>query len=344
MVLSELGWNDFFQEQLRNGVPGRVASSVRERFLVWTETGEVEVRPSGRLRRLSREWPAVGDWVVLRENAPVIDQVLTRKSAVIRKQPGKELCEQVLAANVDVLFIVSGIDRDYNPRRIERYLVLAENSGARAVIVLNKVDLVSELGLSVKEITSEIRSLSPISPVLLVSAASGQGLERFASLFSEGETGALVGSSGVGKSTIINRLLGEQRQNTCAVRADDGRGRHTTTHRKLFVIPGGWLLIDMPGLREIQLWTDDESVCSSFADVQQVAQLCRFRDCSHTTEPSCAVRTQLDEERLSNYHKLQRELAYLDRRSDGRLAREERQRWKSMEKSLRRHPKQSGTL
>jgi len=153
-----------------------------------------------------------------------------------------------------------------------------------------------------------------------------------------------VGSSGVGKSTIINRLLGEQRQNTCAVRADDGRGRHTTTHRKLFVMPGGWLLIDMPGLREIQLWTDDESVCNSFADVQQVAQLCRFRDCSHTTEPGCAVQTQLDEERLSNYHKLQRELAYLDRKSDGRLAREERQRWKSIEKSLRRHPKQSGTL
>jgi ribosome biogenesis GTPase len=143
-----------------------------------------------------------------RRNASVIDQVLTRKSAVIRKQPGKELREQVLAANIGVLFIVSGIDRDYNPRRIERYLVLAENSGARPVIVLNKVDLVSELGLSVKEITSETQCLSPMSPVLLVSAASGQGLERFAGLFTEGETGALVGSSGVGKSTIINRTDG----------------------------------------------------------------------------------------------------------------------------------------
>ena len=339
MILSELGWDGFFQSQPREGIPGRIALSSRECFLVWTELGELEVRPSGRLRHSSSRWPAVGDWVLLRENGAVIDRVLKRKTVITRKEPGKQPREQVLAANIDVLFILSGLDRDYNPRRIERYLVLAEDSGARPVILLNKVDLASELSLNVEDIARETQRLSPPSPVLLLSAASGQGLERLARLLAQGETGALVGSSGVGKSTIMNRLLGEERQNTCAVRADDHRGRHTTTRRELFAMPGGWLLIDMPGLREIQLWAEEGTVCSSFGDVQQLAQFCRFRDCTHTTEPGCAVQSHLDPERLSNYHKLQRELAHLARKSGGRLAHQERQRWKAIERSMRRHPK-----
>ncbi len=340
MVLSDLGWDAFFQEDLRDGVPARIVSSSRECFLAWTQSGELEVRPSGRLRHSSREWPAVGDWVALRPHTPVIERVLPRRSALLRKQPGKEPRRQVLAANVDVLFIVSGIDRDYNLRRIERYLELAHNSGARPVILLNKADLASALALDLEFLVCQTQRLSPGTPVLPVSAASGKGLEKFAGLLRAGETGALVGSSGVGKSTLVNRLLGEERQSTGAVRPANQRGRHTTTRRELLLMPGGWLLIDMPGLREIQLWTGDPSPGASFAEVQQWAQSCRFRDCSHTTEPGCAVQGQLDGERLANYQKLQREGAYLERKFDGRLAREERQRWKSIQKSLRRHPKQ----
>src|SRR5579864_1133169 len=179
MILQELGWNDFFAAQLSHGTPGRVASAIREHFLVWTEEGEIEARPSGRLRHSARgrKWPCVGDWVVLRPHEAVIEQVLERKTTLSRKQPGKEMREQVLAANIHVLFIVSGLDHDYNPRRLERYLVLAEESGARPVILLNKVDLAEELGLDLQQVLAETINLSSQSPVIAVSAWSGTGLE-----------------------------------------------------------------------------------------------------------------------------------------------------------------------
>lgn len=339
MLLQEFGWDDFFAAQVSpDEISGRVVSAIREHFLVWTEAGEIEVSASGRLRHSvpDSEWPCVGDWVVLRRNAPVIDRVLHRKTKLSRKQPGKQVREQVLAANLDVLFIVSGLDRDYNPRRIERYLVLARESGARPVVLLNKLDLAGELGLDLDGILDETRRLSAGVPVLPVSAVCGDSLDALLTFLSSGETAALIGSSGVGKSTILNRLLGEALQETQAVRASDNRGLHTTTRRELFRMPGGCLLMDLPGLRELQLWAGMEQLEHSFDDIQQLAQGCRFRDCSHVSEPGCAVQDAgIDPGRLASYHKLQRELAYLDRKSDARAVQDQRRRWKSIEKSLR---------
>jgi ribosome biogenesis GTPase len=282
--------------------------------------------------------------VVLRSDAPVIEQVLERRTKVSRKQPGKQTQEQVLAANVDVLFIVSGLDRDYNPRRLERYLVLARESGARAVIVLNKADLAHELAVDLDRMIDETRELSFNVPVLAVSALLGHGLEALPGFLHPGETAALIGSSGAGKSTILNHLLGEQRQRTDTERTPGERGRHITTCRELFVMPGGWLLMDLPGLRELQLWADPEHLDGSFADILTLALDCRFRDCTHSSEPGCAVRSAgLDAARLANYRKLQHELAYLERKSDARLAREERNRWKALEKSVRHHRKRDSS-
>jgi ribosome biogenesis GTPase / thiamine phosphate phosphatase len=339
--LEMLGWNGFFASQVCGGVPGRVASAIRERFVVWTEAGEVETGVGGNLRRSGSVWPAVGDWVALRPDAPVIEQVFERKTVLSRKQAGRAMDEQVLAANIDVLFIVSGLDGDYNERRIERYLVVARQSGARPVIVLNKADLAGSEGIDLAGIAGRLHLWSG-APVFAVSALSGGGVPALGALMTTGETAALIGSSGVGKSTIVNRLLGDERQATRAVRSEDDRGRHTTTARSLFSIPGGWLLIDMPGLREIQLWASPEQLDASFDDVRELASGCRFRDCTHTGEPGCAVMdSDIDSGRLENYRKMQRELDYLERKTDKRLMSENNARWKAIHKAMRRNPKYS---
>lgn len=339
MQLEKLGWNGFFASQARAGVPARVASATRERFLVWTEGGEVEASVSGQMRREGSAWPAVGDWVALRLDVPVIEQVFERKSVLSRKHPGRAMDEQVLATNIDALFIVSGLDRNFNERRIERYLVVARQSGARPVILLNKADLAEQYGIDVDAIVERLHDWSG-APVLAVSAAAGDGLEGLADLLAPGETAALIGSSGVGKSTLVNRLLGQSRQVIGEVRADDNRGRHTTTVRSMFIMPGGWLLIDMPGLREVQLWASPEQLDASFEDVREIAQACRFRDCTHGDEPGCAVvAAGLDEDRLENYRKMQRELDYLDRKTDKRLMSETRARWKIIHKAMRKKTK-----
>ena len=341
MNLEQFGWSDFFERQLAAGAtPGRVASANHGRFLVWTAAGEADASVSGLLRRNAALWPAVGDWVVLRDDAEVIVKVLERKTKLSRKQPEREIREQVLAANIDVLFIVSGLDRDYNERRIERFLVMARESGARPVVLLNKSDLADELGLDLADVVARTERLSLGVQVVALSAISDHGLDALPALLAPGETAALIGSSGVGKSTILNRLLGDERQRTTAVRPSDNRGRHTTTTRELFVMPGGWLLMDLPGLREVQLWATTEDLTDSFEDIQELAQACRFRDCAHAGEPGCAVEAAgLDPARLANYLKMQRELAHLERKVDPRLAKETRAKWKAIEKSVRHHPK-----
>jgi len=342
--LEQFGWCEFFESQLAGGeIAGRVASSNHGRFLVWTEAGDVDASVSGLLRRAGELWPAVGDWVVLREDAEVIARVLDRRTKLSRKQPEREVREQVLAANIDVLFIVSGLDRDYNERRIERFLVMARESGARPVVLLNKSDLADELGLDLADVVARTAGLSVGVTVLPLSAKSEHGLDALPAQLKAGETAALIGSSGVGKSTILNRLLGDERQRTSAVSAGNDRGRHTTTTRQMFVMPGGWLLMDLPGLREVQLWTGTEDLLDNFEDIQALAGSCRFRDCAHAGEPGCAVGAAgVDPARLANYVKMQKELDHLERKTDPRLAKETRAKWKAIEKSVKSHPKRKG--
>jgi ribosome biogenesis GTPase len=349
MSLHLLGWNPsienaFAPYRSRGLAPARVAREDRDRYLLLDERGERAARLAGRLRHEARsraELPAVGDWVAARVAATaVIVAVLPRASAFVRKVAGETTEPQVIAANVDTVFLVAGLDGDFNLRRIERYLAAAWESGADPVVVLNKADLAADLERRV----AEVESVAPGVSVLAVSALEGEGLEALGPWLAPGRTVALLGSSGVGKSTIANALLGGLRQETGAVREDDSHGRHTTTRRELVPLPGGALLIDTPGMRELQLWGGDEGLDGTFPDVATLAARCRFRDCGHAGEPGCAVREaveagRLDESRLESWHKLQRELTRLAARQDARARAAQEAKWKAISRSMKHHPK-----
>jgi ribosome biogenesis GTPase len=328
-------------------VPARVIAVHRDAFVVWTAEGERTAELSGRLRHRAgdeAERPAVGDWVGVRlspgDGASLLQEVLPRRTHLARKVPGPLTAVQVVAANVDVVVIVAGLDGDYNPRRLERALVLAWDGGAQPVIALNKSDL-----LGPDELVATVRATQDVAPgvdVVAVSAATGEGLDGLERGLAPGRTAALIGSSGVGKSTLVNRLLGAERQRTNAVRTHDSRGRHTTTHRELLRLPSGVLLVDTPGLRELQLWAAPDALEGTFADVDALAAACRFADCAHAGEPGCAVMAAatdgtLGPARLESYRKLQRELRHLALRQDERGQREQKQRWKAIHKAARNH-------
>jgi ribosome biogenesis GTPase len=342
--LEDLGWDAFFAERFRDHgakgcAPGRVASAEREVYVVWTAAGLVRAEPAGRLRHgasRSGGLPAVGDWVAVRADpaggaATVVD-VLPRKGAFCRKRAGDETREQVVAANVDTLFLVCGLDRDFNPRRIERSLVLAWESGAVPVLLLNKADACADPEARL----AYAQSAAPSVPVHVVSALTGAGLDALAPYLGRGRTVALLGSSGVGKSTLVNRLLGRDVQATREVRARDGRGRHATTRGALFRLAGGALLLDTPGWRELQLWADSAGLDHAFEDVADLAARCRFRDCAHGQEPGRAVRGMLDEDRLRSFRKLQAEVRSLAARRDERARSEATARLRSIHKQARR--------
>jgi len=350
--LEQLGWGPSFAEAWASiasegRVPARVVVAHARTLRVRGVVGEHLAEASGRLRHDAlgpEELPAVGDWVALEEEAgggrPVIHAVLPRRTAFVRRAAGDHSVQQVLAANVDTVFLVMGLDRDYNPRRIERALVLAWESGAEPVVLLNKADLCAD----VEARRAETEAAAPGVPVRVIAAKPGEGLEALEPWLQPGRTVALLGSSGVGKSTLVNRLLGEDRQKTRAVRESDQRGRHTTTHRELVILPGGGLLVDTPGLREIQLWASEEGLASAFGDVETLAPACRFRDCAHDSEPGCAVQAavasgELSEERLASYRKLRAELRSLEIRNDPELQRAENARWRAIHKSVKAHPK-----
>lgn len=331
MSLDTLGWDERWAEAFaplaaRGLTPARVVLEHQHIYRVHLGDREVLARVSGRTRhRLGRReaFPAVGDWVGVRETPGdemrLIDDVLPRRSRFVRRAAGQATEAQVVAANVDVVFLVSGLDDDFNVRRIERYLLTAWDGGAQPVIVLNKADLRTDL----QEVLAELAPVAGGAPVEVVSARDGRDIDRLRAHIGPQRTAAFLGSSGVGKSTIINRLIGEDVQRTAEVRAHDSRGRHTTTHRELIILADGSLLIDTPGMRELQLWDAGDGLAEAFDDITAIGAACHFRDCTHDTEPKCAVRAAVAEgrlhpDRLANYLRLAKELAHTRGQMDER--------------------------
>ncbi|MDZ7267752.1 MAG: ribosome small subunit-dependent GTPase A [candidate division KSB1 bacterium] len=352
-MLATFGWNDFFEAQFapyrdKGFAAGRVAVAHRRAYRLYTAQGEMPAEAAGKLfyeAQGSGDLPAVGDWVVVRrlpgEHKAVILAVLPRKSKFSRKAAGEHTEEQIVAANIDTVFLVSSLNQDFNLRRIERYLALAWESGAQPVIVLNKADLCPEVGARL----ADVAAVAPGVEVRVVSAVTGQGLAGLKEYLRDHKTVAFLGSSGVGKSSLINRLLGEQRLKTREIRATDDRGRHATSQRELILVPGGGLVIDTPGMRELQFWEAGEGLQEVFEEIEAFAAGCRFNDCQHENEPDCAVqaalaRGEIDPGRLANFKKLQQEVQLLQRKQDYRARLREKWRRKTLHKALRSHLKQ----
>ena len=348
MSITGWGWNSYLEAFLRDGdwedaVPARVVAQQRKYWRVAGDFGECWAEASGKLRLAADEgadWPTVGDWVVMElhgaDSTAVIQEVLPRRSKFVRKSPGKKIEEQVIAANVDTALLVSGLDGDFNPRRVERYLAQCWESGARPVIVLNKADACEEA----RGKAAEMERVAIGTSVCVVSARTGEGFAELEELLKPGHTLVLLGSSGVGKSTIANRLLEETLQEVRPVRESDSKGRHTTTTRELFILPGGALLMDTPGLREMQLWDAENGVAQAFADIDSLAAQCRFGDCRHEAEPGCAVLAALragtlDPARVENWRKLLREQEFFRRKIDPEARQEQKELWKQIHRAAR---------
>jgi ribosome biogenesis GTPase len=341
-TLVDLGWTDELEAAFttyaeRGFEPARVVAEHRGGYYVRGTRGDHLASARGRLRddEIWGGMPAVGDWVAVCDapGGQAIEAVLPRRTKVSRKTPWLRAEEHILVANVDTVLLVTGLDHDFNPRRIERYLVAAWDSGADPVLVLTKLDLLDDPGKLV-----EAESVAVGVPILAVSNVTGEGMDAVRALLQPARTFVLLGSSGTGKSTLVNQLAGRTVMATGGLR-NDGRGRHTTRHRQLLVMPGGAILVDTPGLRELQVWEGD--VDSAFADVAELAAQCRFTDCAHSTEPDCAVREALETgelapERWASYQKLQRELRAIEARSSKRIQRELKSRWRARARETRR--------
>ncbi len=342
-ALDELGWDAGWAsafEQLHedNLVAARVAAQHRGAYVVWTADGELRARAAGRLyyeHEIGEPIPAVGDWVGVR--GETVTSILPRRSAFIRKRAGLGSDEQVLAANVDTAFLLAGLDDDFSLRRLERYITTAWESGAEPVVVLTKADLCDD----VADAMLQVESVAIGVPAYPISNVTGVGVDELGRHLLPGHTAVLLGSSGVGKSTLLNRLAGDELMRTAAIAAD-GTGRHTTTHRELVQLPEGALVIDTPGLRELQFWDGD--VSSAFDDVEALAAECRFRDCAHAREPGCAVLAAVDNgtlalDRLRSWRKFQRELESIAARTDHRLRVARKKRWKAIAQHAKHRPR-----
>ncbi len=346
----DAAWDAAFTPYATDGLaPARVIAVHKETAIVRGRDGiDTPTGVSGRFRfeaLATSDYPAVGDWVAVSGDPSVIAAVLPRRSAFVRsaadasrRTAGHLADEQVLAANVDVAFLVAGLDHDFNLRRLERYLAVSWSSSVTPVIVLNKADVARDLD----ERFVAVESVAPGVPIIVLSALTGDHVADLTPYLGSGVTAVVLGSSGVGKSTLVNVLLGELRQVTAAVREEDSRGRHTTRHRELFSLPGGALLIDTPGIRSLEVAGADVGVETAFDDITELAMECRFSDCRHEGEPDCAVRRSIDdgrlsEDRLASYRKLERELARAERREDPRARATELRRWKQIHKTVARH-------
>ena len=324
MNLIDLGWNQDFDDKLsqinlkKDFKAARVAVEYKGMYKLYTERGEFLAEITGKMR-YNNQFPAVGDWVIIDlqdgQDRAIIHDILPRKSKFSRKAAGSDTREQIVAANIDNVFIVTSLNQDFNLRRLERYLTIAWNSGANPVIVLSKADLCDKP--EVKK--AEVETIAFGVPIHIISSLTGEGLNELKDYLNKGKTAALLGSSGVGKSTIINKLLGQEKMEVDEIRFNDGRGKHTTSHRELIVLETGGIVIDTPGMREIQLWDDSEGINESFEDIKAIAKDCRFNDCQHNSEPGCAIKEaikngELAAERLESYRKLKRELLYVERK------------------------------
>lgn len=324
MELERLGWNSFFAENFREYAEkgysvGRVYQENRRSFWLYTKDGEIRAEISGKFMfhvDSSADFPAVGDWVVFRfpkaKDKAVIDGILPRFSKFSRKVSGSSLKEQIVATNINKVMLVIGLDNDFNLRRIERYLVMINASGASPVIILNKIDLCQEFETRI----AEVKEIAQNTPIASISASTNNNLAALQNYFKEGETVALIGSSGVGKSTITNQLLGYEKQKVREVRATDDRGQHTTTKRELIILAHGGLIMDTPGMRELQLWVSEKGLENSFADIQELSSQCFYRNCEHQENMDCAIQKalsdgSLEKGRWENYNKLIEELMSL---------------------------------
>ncbi|HET7472449.1 MAG TPA: ribosome small subunit-dependent GTPase A [Candidatus Limnocylindrales bacterium] len=349
VALTDLGWTPALADAhaphgALGRLPARVVAEDRGSYQVLGPEGASRAAVSGRLRFDADEdpsaFPAVGDWVVIEAGMTgetVIHAVLPRRSALVRQAAGRRTAAQVVGANLDVVFVVASLNGDLNLRRLERYIAAAWESGAEPVILLSKADLGADLDAALVA----VGSVAAGATVLVVSAFDGRGVDEVRARIGAGRTAAFVGSSGVGKSTLLNRLAGEDVATVQAIREDDARGRHTTTRRQLHVLPGGGLILDTPGMRELQLW-DGDGLDRTFGDVDELAARCRFGNCRHHGEPGCAIAAALadgtlDHDRHDSWRKLQREAAHHQRQVDVLTRTAERRRWKQIHKSVRGH-------
>ena len=339
-ALGELGWDPAWEtlrsvDQFADLEPARVASQHRGGYVLYGEDGEQAATISGRLRHEARgvgELPAVGDWVLSRDG--VIQAVLPRRTSFSRKAV-LAWEEQVAAANADVVFVVAALGGTPNLRSLERYLTVAYESGAEPAVILTKADLCPDVDAAL----TAVREIAPATPVHAISVPAGVGLEVFETYCRPGRTIVFLGPSGVGKTTLLNALEGGDRP-TAAIR-EDGRGRHTTTHRELVVIDGRGMVLDTPGMRELQLWDADAGLAAVFSDIEALARACRFADCSHDGEPGCAVRVAMETgtlsaDRYASYRKLEREEAFITNKRDALARSEEKRRWKIFARGVRR--------
>lgn len=350
--LEDFGWDEFFSSHFRQLnrselTPARVTEEFKSFYKVRAERGEYLAEIAGKIKHQAarrEDFPAVGDWVAIlarpHEGRARIEFILPRKTKLSRKTAGRELSEQIVAVNLDTVFVISSLNRELNLRRIERYLTMVWDSGARPVILLNKADLCA--GAVAR--AAEVESIASGTPVHLLSALGKTGLETVQNYLIRGNTAAFVGSSGVGKSTIINALA-ETALRVQSVREHDDRGQHTTTSRQMIFLPAGGVVIDTPGMRELQLWNNEEGAERAFEDIAALAQGCKFRDCAHHGEPGCAVgaavnRGSLTLERLESYRKLLVELHFQERKMNPEAARQDKEKWKKIHKAMRNQPEE----
>jgi len=352
-TVKNYGWNESWEtkwsqqsnnEKLHASTAGRILLEHKHMYRVVTDEGEWLASLSGNFKHQAherRDYPAVGDWVAVEkmpgEEKGIIRSILPRTSIFSRKVAGLATAEQIVAVNVDIVFLVMSLNLDFNVRRLERYIIAAWDSGANPIIVLTKKDLCDNHQTYVEQ----AQAIAIGVPIHVVSSVTGDGIATLQELLKDGKTAALLGSSGVGKSALTNALCGEDVMAVQNIRADDDKGRHTTTHRELFRMPGGGLIIDTPGMREFQMWDSGESLDTGFIDVEQFASSCRFTDCQHNNQPGCAVQEalkngSLTNERYASYEKLKRELAFIERKANAAAQKTECGKWKQITKDMRK--------